>query len=382
MSSLNAKIAEVIRCFALIKSLGTEESERKEFEEISRRYSKVGFIHRTVSLLPGLVIEISAYATLLAAVSYLYVRYISGGTLNPYIVISYLIFANKFVDSTTVIAGTISQLVHEAAGFESIQLGLAARPVQEISYGDREVEPSPQPIEVEDVFFAHSGQVVLDGCSFKVDAGELVAIVGHSGAGKSTLALILAGLYRPQRGLVRIGDVPLSQYRREALTRFIGYQPQEPRLVDGTIRENLIYGLTTVPSEAAIDAVLLQTHLNDLMDKKEEQMDANVGERGGGLSGGERQRLALARILLREPGILILDEITSALDLATERVVLDGLESLRGKKTVVFITHRLRSAAIADRILVLDQGHIVEEGAFDELLERGGQFSLLSRSQR
>jgi ABC-type multidrug transport system fused ATPase/permease subunit len=381
MSRLNGKIAEVIRCFVLIKSVGTEQREEREFEGISRRYSKAEFVQNTVSLIPGAIIEVSAYALLLAAISYVYVRYISGGALSPFIVISYLIFANKFVDSTTVMAGTVSQLVHEAAGFESIQQALGVRPVQEISYGAREIKPSPQPIEVEGVRFAHDGQVVLDRCSFEVRAGELVAIVGPSGSGKSTLALILAGLYRPQWGAVRVGGAPLSDYRRDALVRLIGYQPQEPRLVEGTIRENLVYGLPAVPADDAMDVVLRGAHLGDLLEKKELQLEAAVGERGGSLSGGERQRVAFARVLLREPGILILDEITSALDLGAEQVILECLASLKGKKTVVFITHRLRSARIADRILVLDQGRIVEEGSFDELLAHDGFFSLLSRGQ-
>lgn len=381
MERINSKLAEVIRCFVLIKSVGTEDREHGEFERWSRRYADAEFTHGIVAVVPGMVIETAAYVALLVAVSYIYVTYVSAGVVNPFVVISYLIFASKFVDSATIIAGTVSQLVQESSAFESIRQALEVRPVQEIRYGERPVEPSPQPIEVLDASFAHDGQVVLDGCSFKVGSGELVAIVGPSGSGKSTLALILAGLYRPQRGEVRIGGAPLSDYRREALVRLIGYQPQEPRLVEGTIRENLVYGLPGIPPDFAMDTVLREAHLGDLLEKKEQQLQAGVGERGGGLSGGERQRLAFARILLREPGILILDEITSALDLATERVVLDGLASLRGKKTVVFITHRLRSATIADRILVLDDGRIVEEGTYDELLARGGYFFLLSRSQ-
>jgi ATP-binding cassette, subfamily B, bacterial HlyB/CyaB len=295
---------------------------------------------------------------------------------------AWFVFANKLVDAATVVSGTVSQLLQDASGFESTSRALAVRPVKEIHYGERDVDVVPPTLEIDAVSFAHAGQVVLDECSFKVGGGELVAIVGASGTGKSTLALILSGLYHPDRGVVRIAGVPLTEHRREHLVRAIGFQPQEARLVEGTVRDNLLYGLAGAPGDVAIETVLRGAHLEDLLERKDLELDAGVGERGASLSGGERQRVAFARILLRDPAILVLDEITSALDPSTEDVLLDTLVGLRGRKTVVFITHRLRSAAIADRILVLEAGRIVEEGTFEALRARHGAFARLARRDR
>lgn len=381
MERLNNRIAEMIRCFVLIKSVGSEAHERQEFERASRRYAEAESSQNFLSLFPGALIEVAAYALLLFVVSYVHLVYVAAGQLNPFVIVSYLIFASKFVDATTVVSGTVSQLLQDASGFESTHRALAVRPVQEIRFGTRTIGRGPQPILVEDVSFAHAGQVVLDRCRFSVGAGEFVAVVGTSGAGKSTLALLLAGLYRPQSGTVWIGEAPLEHYSRDALVDLIGYQAQDPRLVEGSIADNLVYGLRTPATPDTLEAVLRRAHLHDLLDKKEERLQSGVGERGGAVSGGERQRVALGRILLRDPGILILDEITSALDVATERVVLDALAAVKGSKTIVLITHRLRSATIADRILVLDGGRIVEEGSFDDLHERNGVFAQLSHSQ-
>jgi ABC-type multidrug transport system fused ATPase/permease subunit len=382
MDRLNGKLTETIRCFVLIKSLGTEERERAQLERVSGAYARANFTQSIVFLLPGAAIETVAYAVLLFVVTWIHAHYVAAGTLNPFLVISYLIFANKLVDAATVVSGTLSQLLQDASGFDSTVSALAVRAVRDVRYGDRRLRARPPAIEADDVSFAHDGQVVLDRCSFKVGAGELVALVGSSGTGKSTLALILAGLYHPDAGVVRIASAPLTDYRHAELVRAIGYQPQEPRLVTGTVRDNLLYGLTETPGDVAVETVLRRAHLEDLLERRDLELEAGVGERGAGLSGGERQRVAFARLLLRDPDVLILDEITSALDPSTEQVLLDTLVELRGRKTVVFITHRLRSAAVADRILVLDAGQIVEEGNFDELLARNGAFVRLARRDR
>jgi ABC-type multidrug transport system fused ATPase/permease subunit len=382
MDRLNGKLAETIRCFVLMKSLGTEERERGHFERVSGAYARANFTQSIVFLVPGAAIETAAYALLLFVVTWIHARYVTAGTLNPFLVISYLIFANKLVDAATVVSGTLSQLLQDASGFDSTVSALAVRAVRDVRYGDRRMHACPPAIELEDVRFAHEGQVVLDRCSFTVGAGDLVAVVGSSGAGKSTLALIVAGLYHPDRGVVRIGGAPLTEHRRDELVRVIGYQPQEPRLVSGTVRDNLLYGLTETPGDVTIEAVLRRAHLEDLLERKDLELEATVGERGASLSGGERQRVAFARLLLRDPDVLVLDEITSALDPSTEQVLLDTLVALRGRKTIVFITHRLRSAAVADRILVLEAGHVVEDGTFDELLARNGAFVRLARRDR
>ncbi|MBI2016538.1 MAG: ATP-binding cassette domain-containing protein [Candidatus Rokubacteria bacterium] len=174
----------------------------------------------------------------------------------------------------------------------------------------------------------------------------------------------------------------MSEFTRRSLIEAIAFQPQEARLVSGSILDNLTFGLGRAPAGAALRRTLEDAQLVALVARRDAGAEeGSIGEKGAALSGGERQRILLGRALLREPGVLVLDEVTSALDLATEARVLEAIARLRGRRTVVFVTHRLDAARIADRVVVLEKGRVVEEGAFDALLEMNGRFAELYRRE-
>ena len=223
-------------------------------------------------------------------------------------------------------------------------------------------------------------QYALHDATLTIGAGMTTAVVGPSGAGKSTLADLVLGLLFPQDGRVVIDGVELTPARASAWRQRVGYVAQETYLFNDTIRANLLWACPDA-TEEEMRAALVQAAAAAFVDALPEGLDTVVGERGRSVSCGERQRLALARALLRRPELLVLDEATSSVDPENEREIQGAVESLKGRMTILVMTHRLATTRAADVIHVMDRGRIVEIGTFESLLRRGGRFAALCRAQ-
>jgi subfamily B ATP-binding cassette protein MsbA len=236
-------------------------------------------------------------------------------------------------------------------------------------------------IEFRDVSFAYRiGQATLEHVSFTVAPGEMVALVGPSGAGKSTIITLLARFYDPTTGMVRIDDRPITGFNVQSVRRQIGIVMQDNILFSGTIAENIRYGRPEA-SFAEVVAAAKAANCDEFIRKLRNGYESRVGERGVSLSGGQRQRLAIARVLLRDPRILILDEATSALDSQSERLIQDATEKLMKNRTAIVIAHRLSTVVNASRILVMAGGRIIDVGRHEELLARPGLYRELYQLQ-
>ncbi|WP_095588467.1 ABC transporter ATP-binding protein [Actibacterium ureilyticum] len=250
----------------------------------------------------------------------------------------------------------------------------------------RDAVPAPTltgALRFEDVRFAHSGgAAVFDGLEFDIAAGEHVAVVGPSGTGKSTLASLALRLFDPERGRVLADGVDLRDVTLASLRAQVALVPQEPLIVSGTVRDNLLLGLDRVPTEDEINAAARAAAAHGFIAALPGGYDARIAERGGSLSAGQRQRMSIARALLRQTPILILDEPTTGLDGPSEIEVAQAIAAAAKGRTTLLITHDLALAATCDRIVVLDGGRVVETGTLDDLKTAGGWFATAHARQR
>lgn len=237
-------------------------------------------------------------------------------------------------------------------------------------------------IEFRDVSFAHHAErPIIRNLSFRVEPGQKVAIVGPSGSGKSTLARLLFRFYDLNGGDILIDGQSIRAVTQLSLRRAIGVVPQDTVLFNDTIFNNVAYGQPDAAPEAVSDAIRMAS-LDRFIDALPDGVETRVGERGLKVSGGEKQRIAIARVILKKPPILLFDEATSALDSASEQAILSALNTLAKNHTSLVIAHRLSTVIDADRILVLDQGEIVEQGSHQQLLALNGHYARMWRLQR
>ena len=277
-------------------------------------------------------------------------------------------------------ASVSEQFFTAEAGYRSIN-ELIDAPYVEEWHGTRRPDPLRGAVAFDRVQFRYqdSDRGAINQLSLEIRAGEKIAFVGPSGAGKSTLANLLLGLHRPQSGEIRVDGIPQAELDLLWFRRRTALVMQESILLSGTISDNLRFARTEA-SDEEIRAAARLAHAEEFILRLPQGYDTRIGERGALLSGGQRQRLAIARAILRDPALLILDEPTSALDYESERLIQQALDNLARGRTVITIAHRLSTIRHADRIVVLNEGRIVEQGSFEQLAAAGGHFSRLLKN--
>lgn len=238
-----------------------------------------------------------------------------------------------------------------------------------------------QSIELRDVHFSYGSKKILDGISLEIPKGKMVALVGSSGAGKSTLADLVPRFHDVSAGEVLIDGTNIKDYKLSDLRRLMGIVNQEPILFNDTIANNIALG-TSNASQQQIEEAAKVANAHHFILSKKDKYETIVGDRGTRLSGGERQRITIARAVLKNPPVLILDEATSSLDTESERIVQDAINALMQNRTSIVIAHRLSTVQHADKIIVLDKGRIAEQGTHDELIVQNGLYKKLVEMQQ
>ncbi|MGJ9425708.1 ABC transporter ATP-binding protein [Nesterenkonia halotolerans] len=383
----------------LIKLFGRPEEESVEFEKRARRVRNIGV--KTAMLQSSFVTALTLVSALALALVYgLGGFYAIVGELEAGAVVSLALLLTRLYAPLTALASARVEVMSALVSFERVFEVLDLKPLITEKAHPELIPAGPASVVFDGVTFAYpsaekvslasleevstldtrGGEEVLHGIDFRVEPGQTVALVGSSGAGKSTIAALLARLYDVDSGSVKVGDVDLRDTSFASLRATLGVVTQDGHLFHDTIRANLTLPGPEASDEEVWDA-LRRARLEALVHSMPDGLDTVVGERGYRLSGGERQRMTLARLLLAQPQVVILDEATAALDSTSEAAVQAALTEALVGRTALVIAHRLSTVRAADSILVVEAGQIVERGTHPELLAADGRYAELYRTQ-
>ncbi|SHN45208.1 ABC transporter ATP-binding protein [Cryptosporangium aurantiacum] len=364
------RVVEYLQAQPVLRA-GGRTAERFALLDDALRDVQLASRRSTVLTLPGAVGLALVVQTMFTAVLALGAALALGGTIGAADVLIALVLAARCADpllSLTELGGRLRGARTELTRLDTI---LSTPPLPEAS---DPIRPDRHDLEFVSVSFRHGSRTVVDDLSLAVPEGQRLAIVGPSGAGKSTILQLLARFYDVDAGSVRVGGVDVRAISTEELMARIAIVFQDVYLFDGTIEENVRLGRPDA-DDAALRAAAAAARLDEVVDRLPDGWATNVGEGGALLSGGERQRVSIARALLKDAPIVLLDEVTSALDPVNEAAVGEGIERLMAGRTVVIVAHRMRTVRRADRIVFADGGRIVESGSHEELLHHGGRYA-------
>jgi len=379
-SGMSAMIQETVSGFKALKTLGAEEEMFKRFEKKNREIYDIGVKSVFLSSLTwpslGLIIGIGS-----AAVYWYGGFQVIGGEISLGQLVTFTMYLGMLVWPIMSIGFVLSRYAEAM---------VSARRIFEVLDTEPEVKEKPGAVELKnvrgevcfkDVVFGYDkDKPILRGMSFKVKPGEKVALVGATGSGKSTVIKLIPRFYDPQEGCILIDGVDIRDVKISSLRKHIGIVHQDVFLFPTTIRENIAYGKPNATQDE-IERATKAAKIHDFIMSLPKGYDTVVGERGVTLSGGQRQRLAIARALLVNPSILILDDSTSSVDAETEKEIYESLKELVKNKTVFIVTQRLSTLKLSERIIVIEDGKVVEDGTHEELMGKGGVYARLYVSQ-
>jgi len=384
MADITSVLQETISGVKVVKAFGMEEFENKKFQAQTWRYFKSLL---KITRIRNLASPITEFLSVVAGVVIIWyggMQVLELETMRASEFLTFLIAIFQIMPPVKELT-SVNNRIQESTS--------AAKRVFEILDIEPDIKEAPNAIELkefkdeivfENVWFSYNGSrngdFILKGINLKVKKGEILAIVGPSGAGKSTLVDLIPRFYDPTEGRILIDGIDLRMIKIKSLRDKIGIVTQETILFNDTIRNNIAYGLEDCPIERIIEAAKA-ANAHDFIMQLPDGYDTVIGERGMKLSGGQRQRISIARALLKNPPILILDEATSNLDAESEILVQEAIERLMQNRTVFVIAHRLSTIRNADRIIVVDNGRIVQEGKHEELIHQDGLYKKLYEMQ-
>ncbi len=381
VGGVNAQVEDALSGVRTVQSFANEAAEQERFDRENGRFlrSRVEGYRSEAWLSQG-VDTFSALITV--AVVVFGAMAVTRSALDLADLLTFLLYAGNLIEPIRSLAHMTEQFQQGVAGFGRFWELMQRQP----EIDDRPGALSPAAVRgdilLRDVGFRYheDRDYVLRDLSLDIRAGERVALVGPSGVGKTTLCALIPRFYEPQQGSVLLDGVDVRAWSLQALRRSVGVVQQDAYLFDGTVLDNILYGRPDAGREQAV-AAAQAAGAHDFIEALPQGYDTEIGQRGVRLSGGQRQRLSIARVFLKDPAVLIFDEATSALDEYSERSVQQSLERLSQGRTTIVIAHRLSSVRRAQRIVVLGEQGIEEQGSHEELLHRGGAYAALFREQ-
>ena len=379
MADLAGLVNEGVRGHRVVKAFGMEDFEYRRFSEATQRHLKVNLWAQLLANLSGPVVETLAVLGASALLMYAGAQIRSGVLSGPELL--------RFLTNLLMMYEPVRKL--NRVNLVLQQSRAAVQRITGLLAVENEIDQKPDAVELpriesdvtfENVSFSYGDELVLKNLDLCIEAGEILAVVGPSGAGKSTLVNLLPRFFDPTEGRVLIDGMPIRDATLESLRALIGIVTQETILFNDTVAANIAYGRSGVAVEKIREAAAA-AYADEFIQQLPKGYETRIGESGLRLSGGQRQRLTIARALFKNPPILILDEATSQLDAESEVLVRKALDNLMQGRTTLVIAHRLSTVKHADRIIVLEQGRIVEEGAHADLRQNGGVYERLYNLQ-
>ena len=380
VADITAVLQETISSVRVIKSFVREEYEIARF--VKENYANFRAQMKNAQVMATLTPVIE----LIAAIGVTFLIWYGGfevinGNLTAGALIAFLVYATNLANPIKRLSRIYGNIQKAMAAAERVFSVLDEKTDIVEKDNATELKAVIGKVDFKAVTFKYNeNEVILKDINLAVKAGQMVAIVGPSGAGKTTIVNLLPRFYDPVAGNIYIDDVNIADVTLASLREKIGIVPQETVLFNGSIYDNILYGDLTATTEEVM-AAAKAANAHDFIMQMADQYQTQIGERGSKLSGGQRQRIAIARAILKNPRILILDEATSALDTESEKLVQDALDKLMVGRTSFVIAHRLSTILQADMIIVMEKGHIVEQGSHEELLKLDGLYSGLYKLQ-
>jgi ATP-binding cassette, subfamily B, bacterial MsbA len=370
---------ETLGGLRVIKAFNVEKTIRKKFADNSffllKMNNKIGYRQSLASPMSE-VLGVTMFTAILWYGGQKVLGHDPSIHLDGAMFLAYMALFFNIIDPAKSISGAFSNLQRGTAAIERIQQVLNAPVTVDENPNGKQITTFNDSIEFKNVSFYYDDVAILKNINFKVEKGKTIALVGSSGAGKSTLADLIPRFHDASGGEILVDGVNIKDYSLFSLRSLMSIVTQEPILFNDSIANNIALGMENCSRDEIIDAAkIANAHL--FIEKKENGYDTNIGDRGSKLSGGERQRLTIARAVLKNPPILILDEATSSLDTESERLVQDAINNLMENRTSVVIAHRLSTIKHADEILVLKKGEIVERGTHNGLILQEGFYKRL-----